>query len=184
MYDYIGHLKKFGFEWQINHRKFDFKYEIKIDNSNAKKLIKKIYLSKETRTFVQTDESRIWNMLPNWKFNNSSTDKSRISFLVGYLDNNQKVLKYFKINDSFDFKRLSILRKNVFIGNLKNGQFENPLAKGSDNFYLVGNKNFTVLHKESNAIIKRFTGRIQRLSVPRFYHDGRNNNFLKDLKFI
>ena len=35
-------------------------------------------------------------MLPNWKFNNSSTDKSRISFLVGYLDDNQKVIKYFK----------------------------------------------------------------------------------------
>ena len=58
------------------------------------------------------------------------------------------------------------------------------LPKGSDNFYSVGNKNFTVLHKESNAIIKRFTGRIQRLFVPRFYHVRRNNNFLKDLKFV
>ena len=105
-------------------------------------------------------------MLPTWKFNDSSTGKSRISFLVGYLYDNQKIMNYFKIKDSFDFKRLSILRKNVFTGNLTNGQFENPLLKGSDNFYLVGNKNFTVLHKGSNAIVKRFSGRIQRLFVP------------------
>ena len=123
-------------------------------------------------------------MLPTWQFNDSSTGKSRISFLVGYLYDNQKIMNYFKIKDSFDFKRLSILRKNVFTGNLTNGQFENPLLKGSDNFYLVGNKNFTVLHKGSNAIVKRFSGRIQRLFVPWFYHDRRNNSFLKDLRFI
>ena len=59
MYDYIGHLKKFGFEWSVNDRNLDFKYEIKIDNSDAKKLIKKIYLSRQARNFLQTDESRM-----------------------------------------------------------------------------------------------------------------------------
>ena len=123
-------------------------------------------------------------MLPTWKFNNSPTDKSRISFLIGYLYDEQKLINYFKIRDSFDFKRLSFLRKKIFIENLTDGQFEKPLPHGSNNFYSVGNRNFTVLHKESNALIKRFTGRIQRLFVPRFYHDRKNTNFLKDLKFV
>ena len=35
MYDYVGHLKKFGFEW--NHNALGFKFEIKIDGKNKKK---------------------------------------------------------------------------------------------------------------------------------------------------
>ena len=34
MYDYAGHLKKFGFEW--NHNALDFKFEIKIDDKKIK----------------------------------------------------------------------------------------------------------------------------------------------------
>ena len=65
-YDYIGHLENFGFEWAMNEKNFDFKYEIKIDSSDNIKLIKKIYLSKYARNLLQNDESRIWNMLPTW----------------------------------------------------------------------------------------------------------------------
>ena len=39
MYYYIGHLKKFGFEWVQNA--LDFKFAIKIDNKKKKKFIKK-----------------------------------------------------------------------------------------------------------------------------------------------
>ena len=46
MYDYIGHLKKFGFKWGINDGSFAFKYEIKIDSSNTKKLIKFFFFIK------------------------------------------------------------------------------------------------------------------------------------------
>ena len=35
MYDYFGHHKKFGFEW--NHNALGFEFEIKIDNSDSKK---------------------------------------------------------------------------------------------------------------------------------------------------
>ena len=35
MYDYIGYLKKFGFE--LNQNAMDFKFEIKIDNKKIKK---------------------------------------------------------------------------------------------------------------------------------------------------
>ena len=36
MSDYVGHLKKFGFEW--NHNALDFKFEIKIDDKKIKKI--------------------------------------------------------------------------------------------------------------------------------------------------
>ena len=32
-------------------------------------------------------------------------------------------------------------------------------------------------------ITRVFNGRVQRLFVPRFYHDRRNINFLRELKF-
>ena len=34
-----------------------------------------------------------------------------------------------------------------------------------------------------NNITRVFNGRVQRLFVPRFYHDRRNINFLRELKF-
>ena len=40
MYDFVGHVKKFGFEW--DHNALGFKSEIKIDNSDSKKKKKKI----------------------------------------------------------------------------------------------------------------------------------------------
>ena len=39
MYDYVGHLKKFGFQW--NHNALGFKFEIKIDGKKKKKIIRK-----------------------------------------------------------------------------------------------------------------------------------------------
>ena len=100
-YDYIGHLEKFEFEWS----KSGFKYEISL-NSDSKKIIKKLTLERKYRTFIQTDESRIWNMLPNWNTNLPQT--SRISFLSGYLSDENVVKKYFKITGkSYDFTTLT-----------------------------------------------------------------------------
>ena len=50
MYDYVGHLKKFEFEW--NHNAFGFKFEIKIDNSDSKK-IKKNFFTKRYKNKYQ-----------------------------------------------------------------------------------------------------------------------------------
>ena len=80
MHDYVGHLKKFGFEW--NHNALGFKSEIKID---GKKILKKGFLSRNTKKGITTHQSRVWNMQPTWQFNNSGNDKSRILFLVRYL---------------------------------------------------------------------------------------------------
>ena len=40
-----------------------------------------------------------------------------------------------------------------------------------------------VLIQSVNNITRIFNGRAQRLFVPRFYHDRRNINFLRELKF-
>ena len=44
MYDFVGHLKKFGFEW--NHNALGFKFEIKIDSKKKKKFFIKKYKKK------------------------------------------------------------------------------------------------------------------------------------------
>ena len=90
MYDYIEHLKKFRFEWIQND--LGLKYRIKIDNSDSKKIKKQFTLSRSTRKKNCLHESRIWNMKMTWKNNESALDKSRLSFLVGYLYD-EKMLK-------------------------------------------------------------------------------------------
>ena len=62
MYDYIGHLQKFAFEW--NHVSLGFRYRIEIDNNKLKKYL---FLSKTSRKNFHTDESRVWNMDNQWK---------------------------------------------------------------------------------------------------------------------
>ena len=54
----------------------------------------------------------------------------------------------------------------------------------TDEFYSGINKSFVVLsHALSNTVL-RFTDRIQRLFVPKFYHDRKDKNVLKDLIYI
>ena len=80
-YDYVGHLEKFGYEWN----KEGFKYEIKIKN---KKIIKKLTLEKQRIDF-NVDASRIINTQPNGS-------SGIISFLMGYLESISLLKKYFK----------------------------------------------------------------------------------------
>ena len=85
---------------------------MKIDKSDSKKIIKKITLERKYRTFIQTDKLRIWNM-SNWNTNSPQT--SRISFLSGYLPDENVVKKYFKITGrSHDFTTLIPLKKKCF----------------------------------------------------------------------
>ena len=111
MYHYVGHLKKFGFEW--NHNALDFKFEIKIDRKKTKKKI--FFYRKKTRKNISNDQSRVWNMQPTWQFNNSANDNSRISFLVGYLYDEKKIKDFFNITNSFDFTTLTTIRKNLLL---------------------------------------------------------------------
>ena len=57
MYDYVGHLKKFGFEW--NHNALGFKFEIKIDGKKIKKKIFYIELQEEISVLINRGHG-IW----------------------------------------------------------------------------------------------------------------------------
>ena len=59
-----------------------------------------------------------------------------------------------------------------------------PHDRGFDDFYCLYFRPFTVILKDSNFLIKKFNDRIQKLFVPRFYHDRRQTNFLKDMRFV
>ena len=59
-----------------------------------------------------------------------------------------------------------------------------PHDRGLDDFYCLYFRPFTVILKDSNFLIKKFNDRIQKLFVPRFYHDRRQTNFLKDMRFV
>ena len=48
MYDYVGHLKKFGFKW--NHTVLGFRFEIKIDSKKIK--IKILFIEKYKKKYI------------------------------------------------------------------------------------------------------------------------------------
>ena len=185
MYDYIEHLKKFRFEWIQND--LGLKYRIKIDNSDSKKIKKQLTLSRSTRKKICLHESRIWNMKMTWKNNESALDKSRLSFLVGYLYDEKMLKSLIGITTpSFDFTSLtpeittSVLQRVT----LKTHSGRPANESNTDIFYLTKkNLSFTVLVL-INIIILRVTERIQRLLLPKFYHDRKDTNFLKGLKYF
>ena len=65
IYNYFCHFKKFGFEWNKNDLRLN--YKIKIDPTDNKKIEKKLTLDRLTRKKICLDESRVWNMKMNWK---------------------------------------------------------------------------------------------------------------------
>ena len=113
VYDYVGHLKRFGFLW-VDTR-LGLVYEITIVGN---KLRKQLTMCKNERKKIVMDESRVWNMNKTWKKDSSALDKSRISFLEGYLFFKSRKKGKFNINgDSFDFTKLSKREKTVKIVN-------------------------------------------------------------------
>ena len=75
VYDYVGHLKRFGFLW-VDTR-LGLVYEITIVGN---KLRKQITMSENERKKIVMDESRVWNTNKTWKKDSSALDKSTISF--------------------------------------------------------------------------------------------------------
>ena len=101
-YDHVGHLEKFGFQWE----KEGFKYEIKIKDN---KIIKKLTLEKQKRIDFNVDSSRIFNTQPN-------ASNGIISFSMGYLEDIILLKNFFKISGKiFDFTSLSILKKTSMV---------------------------------------------------------------------
>ena len=73
-YNYYKHFKKFGFEWENTTIEFKFSIEVSKDE---KKLIKKMTMSKNARSRIHVDESRIWNM--------GKRNVKRLSYPMAYM---------------------------------------------------------------------------------------------------
>ena len=129
---------------------------------------------------MQNDESRMYNLSNNWRTGNEFNG-NLISFSVAYLEDTIFVKKYFKITDrSQVFTTLTPVRKNGYVGEYAKKQHKSlPIKRGYDDLYSQNNRPFTPFVKDSSLEIKRFTGRIQRLFVPKFFHEINNTNFLK-----
>ena len=103
VYDYFGHLKKFGFLWA--NTSLGLVYEITIVGN---KLRKQLTMSKNKRKKIVMDESRVWNMKRTWKKSSSALDKNRISFSEGYLFFESRIKNEFNIStNSFGFTKVS-----------------------------------------------------------------------------
>ena len=100
---------------------------------------------------------------------------------MGYLENINLLKISFKISGKiFDFTSLPILKKHTWMGeySIARNHRSAPYHRGFDDFYSIYFKPFTIILKDSNFKIKTFNDRIQKLFVPRFYHDRRQANFL------
>ena len=183
IYDFIEHFKKFGFEW--NKDGLGLNYQIKIDPTDAKKIQKKFTLNKLLRKKICTDESRAWNMKTKWRKNDSGKDSSRLSYLISYLYDEQKLKTLLKITGTkHDFTSMTPEEKNEFLNRLtKATHKQSDLYYGnSDTFYSGAiNGSSVILSYILSYAVLRFTEKIQRLFVPKFYHNRRDKNFLKNL---
>ena len=174
VYDYTGHLTKFGFDWIQSN--IGLRYRIKINNSDNRKIKKQLTLSAGTRKQLFVDESRIWNMEWSWKPGQSALDKTRISYLVGYFENETIMKSMLRIADSsHDFTSMFIAEKSSYLRrytrHVHQGQ---PNTKQQDFFYSGLSLSYTVLMHILNSTILRFTDRIRRLFITKFYHDRKD----------
>ena len=105
---------------------------------------------------------------------------------MGYFENISLLKRYFKISGKkSDFTRLPISKKRTYLGEYYLIQHKNkPYIRRIDDLYSSFSRPFTIILKDLNIKIKIFRDRIQRILVPRFFHDRRQTNVLKDLIFI
>ena len=125
-------------------------------------------------------------MKPNWKFNNSAKDRSRLSYLIGYLENETMLKSLMGIDgSSFDFTRLAAEVKTSYLYRLtRNLHRGRPDVIGQDLFYSGISYRTTVLTHILNKKVLFYIPRIEKLLIPKFYHDRKDTNFLKELIFV
>ena len=125
-------------------------------------------------------------MKMNWKKKNSGIDSSILFFLIGYLYEEEKVKRLLKITGlKHDFTSMTPEEKTKFLYDLARENHASQADHGNlDDFYSGISRSFTVLIHALSFTIFRFSDRIQRLFIPKFYHDRKNTNFLKNLIYV
>ena len=127
-------------------------------------------------------------MKMTWKKNESATDKSRLSFLVGYLYDENMLKSLIGITtSSYDFTSLTPeIKTSVLQRVTLNTHRGRPIHESNTDIFYSAKAalSFTILAHVFNIKIIRVTERIQRILVPKFYHDRKDTNFLKGLKYF
>ena len=108
------------------------------------------------------------------------------SYLIGYLEDTRIMESMIGMTGlSFDFKSMSVPAKNGYLRRYSNHKHRTkPDEPLQDIFYSSYNKNYIVLAHVIDSTVIRYTNKVKRLLVSKFYHDRKNKNFLKNLKYV
>ena len=119
----------------------------------------------------------------------TARDNSRLTFLEGYLFNEQHLKGLIGITTSSnDFTYLTPQEKTGYLQRLTLNLHKG--VKGTNSYNLsvflspMTNLPATILIYILSQSIVRYTNRIKRLFVTRFYHDRKDRNFLKGLVYV
>ena len=128
-------------------------------------------------------------MKNTWQKNNSARDNSRLTFSEGYLYNEQHLKVLIGITtSSYDFTSLTPQEKTGYLQRLTLYLHKGVKPTNSYNlsvfFSSIINLPATILIYISSQSIVRYTDRIKRLFVTKFYHDRKDQNFLKGLVYV
>ena len=120
--------------------------------------------------------------------NDSGKNSSRLSYLISYLYDEQKLKTLLKrTGTEHYFMSMTLEEKHDFLNRLTQATHEQTdLYYGnSDTFYsgAISGSSVVLSYILSYAVL-RYTERIQSLFVPRFFHNMRDKNFLKNLIYI
>ena len=127
-------------------------------------------------------------MKTKWRKNDSAKDSRRLSFLISYLYDEEKLKTWLKITGiEHDFTCMTSEEKNDFINRwTKATHKQADLYYGNADTFYSGptTSDSVVLVYILSYTVLRYTEKIKRLFVPRLYHDRKDKNFLKNLKYI
>ena len=123
-------------------------------------------MSKDARSRIYVDESRIWNI--------ECRNVKRLSYTMGYMIEELHILKILNIRGSH--RNLSIISPAETNRYLTNFSKYVHVTDWGDVFYCNYNKPFTVLFHISDSVLGFYGGKIQRLFIPKFQHDKNTVN--------
>lgn len=141
-------------------------------------------MKSDTRKKLYLDSIRVLNMSNAWTANKGVN--FRYSYLMGYLEDTRIMESMIGITRlSFDFTSMSIPKKIGYLRRYSYHKHRNrPDQPLQDLFYSSLNKTYTVLVHLIDSVAVRYTNKVKRLFLPKFYHDRKDTNFIKNLKYI
>ena len=135
------------------------------------------------RKRIVIDESRFFNMMNNFTYGvKRNLWQKRLSLIDGYLWNPRN----FGTQDTFDFNTLTRDQRKDFMYRFFGASHINIDAQKGQKRFLASayDRNFVniFLRNKDEYVLRE--ANINKIFVPKFYHDRASRNFLKHLKFV